>query len=249
MESTGPSRSSAHPNWLLALPPGEFQRLHPLLETVQLLPERFVVPAGHPLDYVYFPYSGVVSLMIRMADEASVEVAGVGREGMLGVSVLLEADPAPYDMVCQIPGVAGRLPSATFVQLVKDLPAFRHRLLRYALCLFHEIARTAACNGLHSVEQRLARWLLLSRDRTESDRLPITRESLAQVLGARRPFVTRVARGLERAGLIQSGRGRVTIVNARGLEALACEDYELTVREYVNRLGSPLRGWGGRGPR
>jgi CRP-like cAMP-binding protein len=187
--------------------------------------------------------------MIRMADGSSVEVAGVGREGMLGVSVLLEADPAPYDMVCQIPGDAGRLPVATFVQLVDDLPVFRRRLLRYALCLLHEIARTAACNRLHSVEQRLARWLLLSHGRVGSASLPITHESLAHVLGVRRPFVTHVARGLELAGLIQSGRGRIRIVDRAGLEAVACEDYELTAREYVSRLGSPVHGWGGSGLR
>jgi CRP-like cAMP-binding protein len=249
MDRTGPSRSRANPNWLLALPPGESQRLLPLIQTVQIEPERFVLPAGQSLDSIYFPYSGVVSLMIRMLDGSSVEVAGVGREGMLGVSVLLEADPAPYDMVCQIAGQAGRLATQTFVQLLDDLPTFRQRLLRYALCLLHEIARTAACNRLHSVEQRLARWLLLSHARVGADLLVITHESLARVLGVRRPFVTRVVHGLELGGLIQSGRGRLRIVDREGLEALACEDYELTVREYLSRLGAPPNGWSGPGRR
>jgi CRP-like cAMP-binding protein len=229
---TGPSWSDS-PNWLLALPTGEFERLHPHLETIPLVRQRFLLPAGEPLQYVYFPYAGVVSLLVTMNDGSTVEVATVGREGMLGVSVLLEADPPPYGMVCQIPGEAARLLTTSFVQLVDQLPTFRHRVKRYTLGLLHEVARTAACNRLHSVEQRLARWLLLSRDRVGADTFSITHESLAQMLGARRPFVTRTAAALQRAGLIQYGRGAIRILDAAGLEAVACEDYRATKQEYV----------------
>jgi CRP-like cAMP-binding protein len=235
MDTTGPSRASG-PNRLLALPRAELERLRPHLEMVPLVRRRFVLPAGEPLPYVYFPFAGVVSLLIGMADGSTVEVATVGREGMLGVSVLLEADPPPYDMVCQISGEAARLASPTFVQLVDELPSFRRRVKRYTLGLLNEVARTAACNRLHSVEQRLARWLLLSRDRVGADVFPITHESLAHMLGARRPFVTRTASRLQQAGLIRYGRGAVRILDADALEAVACEDYQVTRREYARLL-------------
>jgi CRP-like cAMP-binding protein len=230
--SAGPGR-----NRLLKIPPAELEQVRPHLEEVQLTPRDFFLSAGEPLTHVYFPYSGVISLIVPMQSGATVEVATVGRQGMLGVSVLLEADPAPYDIVCQIPGNAARLPAATFVELNHALPSFRRLLFRYALCLFHEVARTAACNRLHSVEQRLARWLLLCSDRVGADVFPLTHESFARMLGARRPFITRIARALQEEGLIQYGRGTVRIVDRERLKLVACEDYNATQQEYARLLG------------
>src|SRR5579884_3370365 len=227
------SQGGTSPNLLLALPAAEFEHLAAHLETIPLVPQRFVLRAGEHLSHVYFPYSGVVSLLVTMRTGATVEVANVGREGMLGISVLLEADPPPYDMVCQIPGEAGRLRTGTFLRLAEQLPTFRRRMKRWELGFLNEIARTAACNRLHSVEQRLARWLLLSRDRVGADACPITHESLANMLGSRRPFVTRVALRLQQAGLIQYARGTLRILDVRGLEAVACEDYRATAHEYT----------------
>lgn len=224
-------------NRLLTLPGEELEQLCPHLEHVHIRPDEFFVPAGEPLSHVYFPYSGVVSLIVTMRNGDTVEVATIGRQGMLGISVLLEADPAPYDMVCQVPGEAGRLTSPKFRELTEHLPVFRRRSLRYALYLFHEVARTAACNRLHSVEQRLARWLLLCRDQVEADAYPLTQESFARRLGARRPYITRVARALQQAGIIQYHRGTLRILDRGRLEAVACEDYRASRQEYSRLLG------------
>ena len=230
-------RPGANPNRLLRIPPNEFEQLRPYLEAVSLTPRDFHLPAGESLSHAYFPYSGVVSLIVEMQSGDSVEVATVGRQGMLGISLLLEADPAPYEMVCQVPGEAVRVPSRTFVQLSQRLPTFRRLLLRYALCLLHEVARTAACNRLHTVEQRLARWLLLCSDQAATGSYPLTHESLARMLGARRPYVSQMARALQQAGVIQYHRGTLRILDRAGLEAVSCEDYRATQQEYARLLG------------
>jgi CRP-like cAMP-binding protein len=227
----------ASPNRLLRLPPDEFDRLRPHLEQVPLAPRDFLLPAGEPLSHVYFPYSGLVSLIVTMQSGDTVAVATVGHQGMLGISTLLEADPPPYDMVCHLAGEAARLPASTFVQLSDELPHFRRLLLRYALCLLYEVARTAACNRLHTVEQRLARWLLLCSDQIAAEVFPLTHESLARMLGARRPFVTRTARSLQQSHVIQYHRGSLRILDREALEAVACEDYRATQQEYARLLG------------
>jgi CRP-like cAMP-binding protein len=226
------------PNLLLAaIPRAEHEQLAPHLETVPLEPRRFFLPAGERMSHVYFPHAGVVSLVVSMHTGASVEVASVGREGMLGVSVVLEADPPPYDMVCQLRGQAARLRPAVFLDAVKELPMLRQVVLRYTLALINQLARTAACNRLHSVEQRLARWLLLCRDRAAGDDLGLTHELLARMLGTGRPFVTQTAQSLQEAGLIEYRRGRIRIIDRPGLEAAACEDYRATTDEYRRLLG------------
>jgi CRP-like cAMP-binding protein len=225
------------PNRLLRIPPDEFDQLRPHLEQVPLTPGDFYVPAGETLTHVYFPYSGLVSLIVAMQDGATVDVATVGHRGMLGISVFLESDPAPYDMVCQVRGEAARVSANKFLELSDRLRTFRRLLLRYSLCLLHEVSRTAACNHLHSVEQRLARWLLLCSDQVAADAYPLTHESLARMLGARRPYVSRTARSLRQAGLIQYSRGTLRITDRAGLEAVACEDYRATQQEYMRLLG------------
>lgn len=227
----------ANPNRLLRIPREEYDELQPHLEVVQLTPKVFNLPAGVPLSHVYFPFSGVVALIVGMQSGDTVEVAAVGKHGMLGVSVLLESDPAPYDMVSQIAGQAARLATPIFADLSRQLPTFRRLLLRYSLCLFHEVARTAACNRLHSVEQRLARWLLLTGDQVESDTYPLTQETLARMLGARRPYVSSTAHALLQAGFIRYRRGTVRILDRAGLESVACEDYRATQQEYARLLG------------
>ena len=218
---------------LAALPRGELIRLRPHLQAISLAPKRFLLPAGEPLACAYFLRSGLVCLVVPVASGASVEVAAVGREGMLGVSLVLESDPPPYEMTCQVSGEALCVPAATFTQLVQELPVFRRLLLRYALGLLHEVARSAACSGLHSVEERMALWLLLWRDRVGAETFPVTHDVLARMLGVGRPFVTQIARGLQEAGLIRYERGVVQILNSRGLEAVACEDYRAVEGHYA----------------
>ena len=229
--------SAGSPNRLLRIPAAEFDQLRPHLEQVPLTPGDFYLSAGEPLSHVYFPYSGLVSLIISMQDGATVQVATVGHRGMLGISVFLESDPAPYEMVCQVRGEAVRLSVQSFIELSDRLHGFRRLLHRYSLCLLHEISRTAACNNLHSVEQRLARWLLLCSDQVAADTYPLTHESLARMLGARRPYVSRTARALRQDGLIQYSRGTLRITDRAGLEAVACEDYRATQQEYNRLLG------------
>jgi CRP-like cAMP-binding protein len=237
--ASAPERAPAHANRLLELLPADERRhLDPCFESVKLDPRRFVLPAGEPLQHVYFPASGLVSLVVSMQSGATVEVAAIGREGLLGVSVLLEGDPPPYAMVCQVAGTALRLPTSAFLDASRHLPHFRRVVLRYALALFYAVARQAACNRLHSVEQRLARWLLLCRDRVGAETLPVTHEALAGMLGTGRPFMTETALALQHAGLIEHHRGLIRIVDARGLEAIACEDYAAAESEYDRLLAS-----------
>jgi CRP-like cAMP-binding protein len=224
----------ASENGLLAcVPPDELEQLCPHLEAFRLEPNRFFVPAEEPVSHVYFPRAGMMSLIVTASDGGTVQVAAVGREGMLGVSVVLEANHPPFEMACQVPGAALRMPAGSFMRFARELPAFRRLLLRYALGLLHEAARTALCNGLHSVEQRLARWLLLCSARVGADTFPITHESLAHMLGVIRPFVTLTASGFQAAGLIEYQRGMMHILDRARLEAIACEDYRAVLDEYA----------------
>jgi CRP-like cAMP-binding protein len=222
---------------LAALPTDELAYLRPHLETVRLRPKRWFQPAELPLEHVYFPLGGMVSLMVSTTQGAVVEVAVVGREGMVGVSVVLEANRPPFDMLCQVAGDALCMPAASCVQCAQQLPVFRARLLRYALALLHETALSAACNSLHTVEQRLARWLLLCSVRVGASSFPMTHEWLAQMLGVSRPFVTQTLGRLTKAGLIEHQRGLLRIVDSAGLEALACADYRAVLDIYTRLLG------------
>jgi CRP-like cAMP-binding protein len=229
---------AASANWLLSsLPTDEWEVVRSNLQLVRLDAKHTLERTGDRLAYVYFPETSVVSLVVTLASGASAAVAVAGREGFVGVSALLGDGPPPYDIVCQVPGRAARLPLHTFLRLSDELPHFRGQLLRYALALLSQISRTAACNGLHTVEQRLARWLLLCKDRLEQEALPLTHEALAHMLGARRPFVTHTAAALQHAGLIHYSRGTIRITDTRGLEAITCEDYRATEEPYESLLG------------
>ncbi len=236
-------RLGESPNALLQIPVHEYEEVRPLLERVPVNPSDFCAGGGQPLSHVYFPYSGVISLIARMKNGETAEVATVGRYGMVGVSVLLDADPAPYHMVCQVPGSAARMPVHEFTRVVERLPRFRHRLQHYALYLFHEAARTAACNRLHTVEQRLARWLLLCSDQAGLDVYALTHEALARILGTGRPYVTRTARELQLDGLVQYRHGILRILDLKGLEQRACEDYHATKQQYSKLLDSRRSGF------
>jgi CRP-like cAMP-binding protein len=222
---------------LAALPPAELEHMRPHLQAVSLRPRGWFQPAEVPLSHVYFPLGGMLSLMVSTTQGAAVEVAVVGREGMLGVSVVLEANQPPFEMLCQAAGEALRMPAADCARLVQQLPVFRRRLLRYALAVLHETSLTAACNGLHTVEQRLARWLLLCSARVGANTFPMTHEWLAHMLGVTRPFVTQTLGRLTQAGLIEHQRGTLRIIDSAGLEALACADYRAVLDAHARLLG------------
>jgi CRP-like cAMP-binding protein len=172
-----------------------------------------------------------------MRNGTSIEGATVGNEGMVGVQVFLAEGRATEDLVVEIPGRAERLPAALFRAATEASPALRSLLQQYTLALMNQLARTAGCNRHHSVGERCARWLLMTRDRAGTDTLPITHESLAGLLGTRRASVTQVAGQLKRAGLIDYRHGRLTILDAPRLERIACEDYLLTREAYDRVFG------------
>jgi len=224
---------------LAALPPEELARLRPRLERVEL-PLRWVLhTAGEPIEAVYFPETGYTSMLAYMEDGDAAEVGLVGREGMIGLPVLLGAECDDIEAMVQTPGTALRMNAVGFREALDRIPAFRILLLRYALVHHGQVARTAACNGRHHIDQRLARWLLMAHDRTTgNDEFPMTHEFLAMMLGVRRAGVTIAAGHLQKAGFIHYERGCIEVTDRPGLESVSCECYGI-VRRAQDRLLRP----------
>jgi CRP-like cAMP-binding protein len=209
---------------LAALPPEQFAWLWPRLEPIELLAHRTLHSQGDPLHAVYFPEAGWVSLLVRLEDGDSAEVGVVGREGLVGLPLMLGGADAELDALVQGPGQALRLGAAAFHTAMDDSPVFRRLMLRYALARHVHSTRTAACNARHRLDQRLARSLLMAHDRADGC-FPITHETLSMMLGVRRAGVTVAAGALQKAGLIRYGAGQITITDRPGLEAFTCECY------------------------
>jgi len=192
--------------------------------------------AGEPHQHVYFPETAVASVISRMDDGSAVEVGTIGNEGMTGIAVLLGATASVYETIVQIPGAASRVPAAELQKGVDARPALRHLLNRYADAYLTQVAQTAACNRLHDIESRCARWLLMTHDRVDrAERFPLKQEFLAIMLGVRRAGVSIAASALQDSGLIQYSRGTIRVVDREGLESAACECYG-TVRRHFDRL-------------
>ncbi len=231
-------------NYLLAaLPTGEFDRLSPHLELVQMPLGQVLYESGGRLQHVYFPTTSIVSLLYVMEDGASAEIAVVGNEGILGISLFMGGETTPSRAVVQSAGHGYRLKS----QLLKDEfgrggPVMR-LLLRYTQALITQMAQTAVCNRHHSVEQQLCRWLLLSLDRLSTYELTMTQELIANMLGVRREGVTEAAGKLQRAGVIRYTRGRITVLDRERLEHEVCECYAVVKKEFDRLLRDiPLEG-------
>ena len=213
---------------LAALPPDEYARIKPSLDAVSLKLKSVLHRAAEPIQHVYFPGGGFCSILTVLKDGGMVEVATIGREGMVGVSAVVD-EPATSTSMVQGEGAACyRMPAAAFRREMDRRGALHDLLTRYTQALVAFIMQSTACNAVHSVEQRLARWLLTARDRMASDEFPLTQEFAAMMLGAGRPTVTSVARTLQRAGLITYHRGHLTITDGRGLESASCECYRTT---------------------
>jgi CRP-like cAMP-binding protein len=211
---------------LAALPRGAYLRLLPHLEPVSLLLGASLYNSGESIEHVYFPGDALVSLVTHMSDGATVEVGLIGRDGMVGIPVLLGDDIAFEAAVVQIAGSALRMPSVTFKEVIKGgRNPLLTRLLLYTRVLMKQVAQTAACNGRHTAEKRLARWLLMCHDRAESNELALTQDFISDMLGLRRTGVSSAAIGLQHEGFIRYSRGRITILKRAGLEAFACECY------------------------
>jgi CRP-like cAMP-binding protein len=221
-----------------ALEPADFSLLAPNLKDVSLTQGEVLQEPGEPFTQVYFPQVGMISLLAVMQNGTAVETATVGREGAVGVSAGLGSRIAPHRSVVQIEGVAARISTAQFQAATDNSPSLKKLVVRYIDYLMMMVQQSAGCNALHPLETRLCRWLLQTRDRNESDHLPLTQEFLSQMLGVRRTTLTLVARELQSAGLIRYSRGKIEILNRPGLEASACECYG-AVRRHAEEVFSP----------
>jgi CRP-like cAMP-binding protein len=223
-------------NRLLSALSRELQiRLLPRMEKVTLTVRQVLFEADAPIGHVYFPLSGATSLVITLKAGETVEIATVGNEGMLGTPVFLGAERGAMKAVCQVAGQALRMRSEGFRHSLVEHPDLADMVRRYTQGMINQISQTTACNHVHSVQQRMCRWLLTTHDRVGADEFHLTQEFLAQMLGVRRPSVTVAAGILQRAGAIAYQRGRIRIVDRAGLEAASCECYE-TLRQDIDRL-------------
>jgi CRP-like cAMP-binding protein len=225
---------------LNAAPEAERAILDSQLESVELPFNQILQEPYEPMRHMWFPSSGVCSILSAMEDGTSVEIATVGREGFVGLPIVLDARLSGQRTIVQISGAGQRLPAATYLRLKGELPGFERVLLRYALSLVGQIAQGSACNRLHPIEARCARWLLQTHDRVDGDTFTLTHEFLAQMLGVTRPSVTIAAGMLQKAGLIRYVRGVVDVLDRPGLEAASCECYRVIVEDF-RRLLEPAR--------
>ena len=225
---------------LAALPATEFGRLAPHLERVPLLLGQTLYEPGEQLQHVYFPTTAIVSLLYVLESGASAEIAGVGNEGVLGISLFMGGDTTPSSAVVQTAGHGYRLERGKLMEEFNRGGLMLRLLLRYTQALITQMNQTAACNRHHSLEQQLSRWLLLTLDRLPSNELVMTQELVASMLGVRREGITEAAGNLQRSGFIRYRRGHIAVLERSGLEATACECYAVVKKELA-RLLSDVR--------
>jgi len=232
-----PTLQSPNQNHLIAaLPTAEFERLAPHLELIEMSLGEVIYESGGKLTHVYFPTTAIVSLQYIMESGASAEIAGVGNEGILGISLFMGGETTPSRAVVQTAGQGYRLKANLMMQEFNRAGLLLRLLLRYTQALLTQMAQTAVCNRHHSVEQQLCRWLLLTLDRLPSNDLTITQELIASMLGVRREGITEATGKLQHAGFIGHRRGHITVLDRSGLEAHVCECYEVVKKEFARLL-------------
>lgn len=217
---------------LAALPREEYERLAPHLNRVSFEQGQSLYEPNEPIEYAYFSLTGVTSMIVTTRDGATVEIGLAGREGFVGYQPLLGMKSAPNGAITQIPGYALQISSKTLKDEFDRGGSLQTILLRHIQSQIVQMAQGAACNRLHEVNERLARWLLMMHDRAETDKLPLTHEFLSQMLGANRATVSLAAGVFQQAGLIRYARGVVTILSREGLEQIACECYGVVKAEF-----------------
>jgi CRP-like cAMP-binding protein len=227
LQSVNTSSSWPRNRLLLALPARNLKRLMPELEQIRCERAQVLMDADSALDHVFFPDSGVVSVVAVYADGSIIEMATIGREGCSGVQAILGAKRSSVQLLVQIPGGAAKMSRVAFMQATQSMPSFRSVMNAYVQAFLEQVMVSVACNGAHSLKQRLARWLLMMRDRSDGDTLLITQDLLAEMLGVQRPSISNAAQELERAGLIERGRRQVTILDRQRLTKASCECYQL----------------------
>ena len=209
---------------LRELTPKDFEKITSAAERVSLASKDQVWEANQPIRNVYFPETAVISL-VTLLDAGSIEAITIGNDGFVGLPIFHGPGATVTKANCQMPGEAWALSADAFINLCGEMPELRRALDRYSQLVIETISQSAACNRVHVIEERCARWLLMSHDRVASDEIPLTQEFLAQMLGVRRPGVTVAIGILERAGLIAHGRGRIKVTDRKGLESASCECY------------------------
>ena len=222
---------------LAALPPDGLAQLLPKLHRVCLPMRKTLAAPTEPIEAVYFVESGWVSVVTHLDEGGQAEVGLIGREGMVGLPLVLGVSTVFAEAYVQGPGDALRMEAKAFQRELDTHPALFRRLLRYTEALHAQAMQTAACNGRHDLEQRLARWILMAHDRADSNELPLTQEFLALMLCVHRPSVTVVARTLQQAGIIRYAQGRITVLDRDSLEATACECYRAVRQRFDQLLG------------
>ena len=225
---------------LAALPEVELQRWLSDIEMVDMPLGQVISEPGRKMTHVYFPSASIVSLLYVMEDGLSAEIAVVGREGIVGISLFMGGESTPSSAVVQSAGAGFRLKANWLMQEFNRAGPVMHLLLRYTQALITQMAQTAVCNRHHSLDQQLCRWLLLSVDRLDSEHLVMTQELIANMLGVRRESVTEAAGHLQDAGLIRYKRGHITVVDRTGLEQRVCECYGVVKKEYDRLLPAKI---------
>src|SRR5688572_3997805 len=229
-----PAQEPRQNSILAALPQPEYQRLSAHLETVHLSSGKIIYEIDQPIDYVYFPFRAMVSLVTLMEDGKIVEVGLVGRDGMTGIVALMGQKTSPDRAIVQIPDGAVRARVDVIQEEFARAESLQSGLLRYAYTFMRQVSQTAACNAAHTAEERLSRWLLMCHDRVQSDHLKLTQEFIAEMLATRRATVNVAAANLQSAGLIRYNRGDIRVVDRKGLEDFSCECYAA-----LNRATTP----------
>ena len=232
---TNTSGKPIHNEILLAITPSEFNLLRPHLQFVDLEQHRILHEPGKKLKFMYFPNRGLISLVVVLKTGRTVEAGIVGKEGASGTALSAGVGSSALREIVQISGEGFRVKREAFQKLWPQIPSLRKALNRYIVLLGMQVSQTAACNRLHEIEQRLARWLLMAEDGAATSLLRITHDFLATMLGTDRPSVTLAAGVLQKAGLIEYGRGTVKITNRPQLELFACECYSV-IRNYSNKF-------------
>lgn len=235
MGSDQPVLSVPSNRLLASLPAADYRRLAPHLQSVDLKIKQGLYEAGQRIEYAWFFEQGMCSVVLVTESGSGIEVATIGKEGMTGLPLVMGVETVPYRYFMQSDGQALRMPAETLRREAAQDSPFRRLLLRYQSTVANILMQTAACNGLHVVQERCCKWILLCRDRLESDQLPLTHEFLALMLGVRRASVSDVLRPLQQDGLIHYTRGSITVVDGEGLEASSCECYRAVTRE-IERL-------------
>ena len=238
-----PAPTSPRKNRLLAaLAAADYDRIEPHLESASMALGKVLYESGSRMHYVYFPTTSIVSLLYVFSDGASAEIAVVGNDGIVGISMFMGGETTPSRAVVQSAGECYRLKADLLKQEFNRAGPTMHLLLRYTQALITQMAQTAVCNRHHTVDQQLCRWLLLSLDRLSSNELVMTQELMANMLGVRREGVTDAAGKLQAAGLIHYHRGRIEVLDRRGLEARVCECYDVVRRETDRLLPLAILG-------